>query len=172
MSIGNQKRRRRDLLIVQHICSSNNPEERSNGRDKRMAAKMPTSPLIKRKSEMATAIVSMRSSYRSFSSCRALRNEADETGVRRSGSGNWVSGLGNPSAGKMQSPVQNLSWLHARGREHSHRSGLLEASAACAAKVAGKIDLAVCGCATCVRLGLEMQSDSVGNLHLMRAVCR
>jgi hypothetical protein len=140
------KKRRHDPLIVQQICSSNNPDERSNGRDKRMAAKMPTSPLINRKSEMATAMVSMRSSYRSFSSCWALRNEAGETGIRRSGSGNWVSGLGHPSAGKMQSPVQNLSRLHARERENSHRSALPKRSKRAPhvhAKVADKIDLAV-----------------------------
>ena len=48
----------------------------------------------------------------------------------------------------------------------------LEASAARATKVAKKIVLAVYGCATHVRKGLEMQLFSLVNLHFMRAVWR
>ena len=99
---------------------------------------MATSPLISRTSEMAMAIVSMRSSRRSFSSCWALRNEASESGVRHSRSGNSVSGLADPSVGKMQSPVQKLARLRFRKGESAHGSGLaktLEASAARAARL-------------------------------------
>jgi len=116
------KKRRCDLSIIQHILLSNKPDARSNGRDRRTAAKMATSPLIHRKSEMAMAMVSTRSSCRSFSSCWALRNEASEAGVRCSGSGN--PGSGGPSVGKMQSPVQNLARRHAQEGESAHRSGL------------------------------------------------
>jgi hypothetical protein len=124
---------------------------------------------------MAMAIVSMRSSCRSFSSCWALRNEAGEAGVRSSGSGNSGSGLGDPSVGKMhisssKSRAAPCSRGGERPRERSAKT--LEASAACAAKVANKIDLAGYGCATCVRKGLEMQLFSVAKMHFIRAVWR
>jgi hypothetical protein len=73
----------------------------------------------------------------------------------------------------MQSPAQNLARLHAQegGERPWERSAkTLEASAACAAKVANMINLAVYGCATCVRQWLEIQLFSVANMHFMRAV--
>jgi hypothetical protein len=57
-----------------------------------------------------------------------------------------------------------------RPRERSAKT--LEATAACAAKVANKIDLVVYGCATCVRQRSKMQLISVANMHFMRAVWR
>jgi hypothetical protein len=49
---------------------------------------------------------------------------------------------------------------------------VLEASAACDAKVANRVDLAVYDCATCVRQGFAMQLFFVATLHFMRAVWR
>jgi len=55
------------LSIIQHARLISHPDARSNGRDSRTAATIAASPLIIRRKEMATAIISMRSSCRSFS---------------------------------------------------------------------------------------------------------
>jgi hypothetical protein len=122
------------LLIIQHAGLINHPDARNNGRDSRTAAKMAASPLIIRKSEMATAIVSIRSSRRSLSSCSALRNEASEYDDACGG-----SVLGESSVGNVQ-VSSRMPWAAPSAKAetaHGERSAMaLAVSAACAAKVA------------------------------------
>lgn len=100
------------------------------------------------------AMVSTRSSRRSFSSCSALRNEASEYGDRCSGSVLGESSVGNVQVSSPKSFCGSMLKSGQRSRERSAKA--FPVSTGCAAKVADKIDLAVYGCATPVRRGLQM----------------